>query len=204
MKYDTIIILGKKINDDGSLPKTLKQRVGKGIELYKKGFSDNLIMTGKWAFFREKEPATRQAVSMKKYAVSCGVPPKNIYLEEKSMDTIGNAYFTKIKYLEPKNWRNIILVTSDFHMRRTRLIFDFVLGKNFKIKYLKVPAKLSFFERWNRFKLEFILTQITKRLVDLNKAGNDNYIKNFLFTRHPAYAENSPYKKQFLKILKLF
>ena len=84
---------------------------------------------------------------MKEYALSLGIPEMNILAEEKSKDTLGNAFFTKITYLEKYNWKNVIVITSDFHLNRTKFLFDNVLGPQYAIKYISVPSSLGADER---------------------------------------------------------
>lgn len=51
------------------------------------------------------------------------VDPINIVVEEKSTSTMTNAK-ESIKVMEKNRWKSAIIVTSDFHMRRTRLAFE--------------------------------------------------------------------------------
>ena len=48
--------------------------------------------------------------------------------EVSSYDTIGNAYFVRMLFVEPAAWTNIIVITSRWHMPRTQRIFDYVMG----------------------------------------------------------------------------
>ena len=143
--------------------------------------------------FKKNPPPLSEAKSMKKYMVSAGIPKKAIVLEEDSMDIVGNAYFTKKNILKPKKWKNIILITSDFHMRRTKIIFDFILGKDYKIKYVKAPSKINILKLINKFKLESKFIKFIREWVDLTRKGDDEYITKWLFTNHPAYSKKSKY-----------
>ena len=69
---------------------------------------------------KKEAPIRSEASAMKEYALSLGIPEMNILAEEKSKDTLGNAFFTKITYLEKYNWKNVIVITSDFHLNRTK------------------------------------------------------------------------------------
>ena len=50
----------------------------------------------------------------------------NVYVETTSYDTIGNAYFTRISHTDINGWRNLLIVTSEFHMTRAAAIFDWI------------------------------------------------------------------------------
>lgn len=56
-------------------------------------------------------------------------------LEEESLDTIGNAIFSKIMMdeLKDKSYQNITLVTSDYHMKRAMYLFTHIFGDDFNI-----------------------------------------------------------------------
>src|SRR3989338_1963789 len=135
---DVIIILGGGIEPDGSLPEIPKLRIIKGAELFRDGIAPKIIMSGNYGFWLEKEPIRPEAEAMKEYAVSLGVPEGGILKEDISKDTIGNAYFCKINFLETNNWHNVVIVTSDYHIPRTRYIFEKVLGKNYMIEFVSV------------------------------------------------------------------
>ena len=65
---------------------------------------------------------TSEAFALKKL----GVASDHIYQESVSLDTIGNAYFLRTIHTDPVRWRRLLVITSEFHMNRTRAIFDWV------------------------------------------------------------------------------
>lgn len=54
--------------------------------------------------------------------------PTRILLDNWSVDTIGNAFYARHMLAEPLNLRNLAVVTSEFHMPRTRAIFEWVFS----------------------------------------------------------------------------
>eukprot|EP00392_Amoebophrya_sp_AT5.2_P017486 g17848.t1 len=63
------------------------------------------------------------------------IPAELILEENASLDTIGNAYFLRVIHLEaltksltPRGRVRVVLFTSEFHMPRTKAIFEHVLG----------------------------------------------------------------------------
>ena len=54
------------------------------------------------------------------------MPASDIYIEIASMDTIGSAYFAFTNYILPMQWTKILVITSEFHMPRTTIIFDWM------------------------------------------------------------------------------
>jgi hypothetical protein len=62
------------------------------------------------------------------YLLDNGVPAGRIQVEASSYDTIGNAYFTKLLHVDPAGWRRLAVITSEFHMPRSRVVFEWVFG----------------------------------------------------------------------------
>lgn len=63
----------------------------------------------------------------------------NVYVETTSYDTIGNAFFARTSHCQVAGWRKLLIVTSEFHMERTKAIFDWIFGVdngNFQLSYL--------------------------------------------------------------------
>ncbi len=59
-----------------------------------------------------------------------GIAPAAMWRESQSLDTIGNAYFLRTGFLDPARrgrFRRLAVITSAFHMPRTRAIFDWLL-----------------------------------------------------------------------------
>ena len=56
------------------------------------------------------------------------IDPRKILKDTASMDTIGNAYFTRYVHAVPRGWKNVEVVTSNFHMRRVKAAFEWVWG----------------------------------------------------------------------------
>lgn len=199
---DVIIILAGGIEPDGSLPKIPKLRTAKGIELFSSGVAPKIIMSGNYGFWLEKQPVRPEAEAMKEYAISLDVPEDVVLKEDISKDTIGNAYFCKTKFLEPNNWKNIVVVTSEYHMPRTRYIFEKVLGSDYKIEFVPVDSRLNPEDLAAKIDKENKTTEFLKKWFDSIKTGDTEAIRNLMYTKHPGYAENPEVtKEQLLKML---
>ena len=57
-----------------------------------------------------------------------GVPLDHIFEEGFSLDTIGNAYFLRASHTDPAGWRKLVIITNQFHIERTRAIFEWVFS----------------------------------------------------------------------------
>ena len=79
---------------------------------------------------------------MKEHAIELGVPSENILLEERSKDVLGNAYFSRISYLEPSRWKNVIVITSGYHVPRAEYVFKKILGQDYVMDFLQADNTL--------------------------------------------------------------
>lgn len=80
------------------------------------------------------------AVAQARYLTSRGVPADRLLLEASSFDTIGNAFFSRVLHAEPRRLRRLLIITSDFHMPRTEMIFRWV----YSLPPVPAPWALSF------------------------------------------------------------
>ncbi len=71
----------------------------------------------------------------KQYLIAHGVDPDRILTETMSMDTIGNAYFSRIQLTDPRQLYRLHIITSEFHLPRTQVIFDWVFGLSPHLPY---------------------------------------------------------------------
>ena len=69
-----------------------------------------------------------EAAASAAYLVARGVAASRVLLESWSLDTIGNAAFARLMHADPRGWSRLLLITSAFHMPRTRAIFEWVFA----------------------------------------------------------------------------
>jgi len=181
MPKDCILVTGSGVSPEGNLTQIGKSRVQKAVELYNKNIAKRILMSGKYSHNFSYIPQKTEAQAMKEYAVILGVQESHIFTEEDSLDTIGNAYFTK-QFMKKMNWKNIILVTSNFHLARIEYIFKKVYGKDFQIDIIPALTFLSTDELLNRFDREHAFIESLKTKLEQIRDGDDVKIKELMKT----------------------
>lgn len=133
--YDAILVLGRGIREDGSIPDSAKATVKKAVELYNLGVSKHIIFSGKWSYTSKVPFPTTESEAMAKYAKELGLPNEAIILETQSDTTITNIYYVKTKTLQPNSWRKVLLVTLDPIYNRAFWLLKKFLGPGYECDY---------------------------------------------------------------------
>ncbi|MBI5398273.1 YdcF family protein [Candidatus Woesearchaeota archaeon] len=179
--YSTSIALSCDMNADGSLSEKSKQRTDRGVELYIHGAVQTITLSGGRA---QRDLQHTHAHLMKQYAKSVGIEERVILTEETSLDTVGQAVFTKRDIILPRNWERFIVVSHSSHIDRVQMIFGFVYGRDFDILYEAVDDRASdpevILHEWRSFEA-FLET------FDGVKPGDNEAIIARLFELHPLY-----------------
>jgi uncharacterized SAM-binding protein YcdF (DUF218 family) len=94
-------------------------RTSAGIELFKNGWADTLILSG--AAQDKTGPSNAEAMQIQ--AVQAGIPESAIIIDGEAESTQQNAKNTESIFTE-RGYDDIILVTSGYHQRRASLEFN--------------------------------------------------------------------------------
>lgn len=81
-----------------------------------------------------------ESIAAAHYLQHRGIEGSRILPETVSLDTIGNAYFARLQHIEPLQLRKLHVITSAFHLPRTRAIFDWI----FALSPCHQPVQLTF------------------------------------------------------------
>lgn len=107
--YDAILILGCQVRADGSLSDMLKDRLDKGIELYKNKCASKVIVSGDHGTKEYDE-----VNAMKKYMIENGVKSEDIFMDHAGFSTYDSMYRAKKIFKVNK----LIVVTQEYHLYR--------------------------------------------------------------------------------------
>ena len=147
MYMNLLIILGNKLQKNGEMDTILINRLKMGQRLYNTGNYNLIVVSGG----KVQSCAHTEAYKMKKYLVdNCRIPANKIIMESRSKDTIENAKMC-LRIIEKlssvKRVQGITVISSKFHIRRVKLIFNhfFKNTKNTKktILYLASADAIS-------------------------------------------------------------
>lgn len=193
---DALIVPGGGVRQGGVLPPWAANRFDRAIEIHK-GEPIVCLSGGTPHRAPPLDAAGRpifEAVAGARYLMSCGVDPKLIYTETSSYDTIGNALFTRLLHTDTRGWKRLVVITSAFHMDRTRQIFRWIFSlapeRGYELEFDSAPdtgmsdADLAFRQARERASLESVRA-LEPRLRDMAA------VHRWLFTEHLAYAASA-------------
>lgn len=191
--YDAILIPGGGLDDKGDVTLWTKKRLDKASEIY----NGECLITLSAGTTHKPHPIRNgrpvyESVAMAKYLMNKGIPKEKILAEATSLDTIGNAYFARVIYTEFRQLRDLCIITSKFHMSRTREIFEWIfnlepLNGKYSMKFIESEDngidEESLKARYEREKQSLEKLKITKSRIKNMKGLNE-----WLFKEHTAYS----------------
>jgi SanA protein len=135
------IVFGAGIQRDGTPTPVLRDRVETAAQLYFAGKVEKLLMSGDNRFVNYNEPE-----SMRQFALSLGVPDKDIVLDYAGRRTYDTCYRARDIF----GVKSAILVTQGFHLPRALFLCN-MLG----VDSVGVPADLQYYRKVSRAIWEF-------------------------------------------------
>ncbi|MDR6969593.1 vancomycin permeability regulator SanA [Flavobacterium arsenatis] len=114
---DIAVILGNKVNEDGTLSERLEKRMECGLALYHSGRVKKIIVSGglgKEGFY--------EGDKMKEYLIKHNVPDSIIIVDNLGSNTLATVNNT-LKLKDSLNFQSIIVVSQYFHLTRTKMLF---------------------------------------------------------------------------------
>jgi hypothetical protein len=137
-----VLIPGGGLDENGEPAPWVKSRLDLGLTI--EGDPLLVLLSGGTTYkpppLDERGFPIVESVSSARYLMRQGIPPERILIDTWSLDTIGNAFFARVVHCEPRALKHLLVITSDFHMRRTRAIFEWV----FSLQPRPVQFQLTF------------------------------------------------------------
>ena len=156
---DAILILGCRINEDGTLTNLLKARVDRAIEfsnMQKEATGKNILFVPSGG--KGSDEIISEAQAMKNYLLEQGIKEENILIEDKSTNTYENIKFS-YKLIEEKiKNAKIAFSTTNYHVFRAG-----ILANSLNIDIEGIGAKTKTYYWINAFIREFIGTLVAEK-----------------------------------------
>ena len=145
LSFDAILVLGGGVPEDITNPPSYtKERCKAASEIYHKTKSSSsknndlhqqktkiLTLSAGTAHLPQALssdglPIWESTASAAYLIHELNVNPKDVYAETTSYDTISNAFFARLNFCDLVSWKKLLIITNEFHMDRTKLIFDWI------------------------------------------------------------------------------
>ena len=179
--FEAIIVLSNLMNSRGELNYESTLRADKAGQIFKSNKLSKVITCG-WNY--RKDSIIKIADAMANYLhTKHQIPLENLIRVIDSKDTVGDAVFTRKNIIPKYNFRRLLIITSDYHVKRTKEIFKFVYGDDFKLSFLGCDIP---FEN-DKLKSEKESLMKFKDTFKGIKKGNILEIFDCLLKKHPYY-----------------
>ena len=106
---DCILVLGCGVRPDGTPSLMLRDRLDKGIELYKQGVAPKLLMSGD-----HSRKDYDEVNVMKDYAMAAGVPSEDIFMDHAGFSTYESMYRARDVFAV----KSVVIVSQRYHLFR--------------------------------------------------------------------------------------
>ena len=114
---DAAVVLGSKVNPDGTLSTRLEQRLNCGLQLYRSRRAPKIIVSG--GLGRE---GYCEGDKMKEYLVQHGVPNAAIIIDNHGDNTLATVQ-NVLRMQDNLKFNKLIIVSQYFHLTRTKKLF---------------------------------------------------------------------------------
>ncbi len=140
LSFDAIIVLGGGVPEDIKNPPIYtKERCDAASQIYHKQKDNDssssapkiLTLSAGTAHLPQALSADGlpiwESTSSSAYLIhTLNVQPEDVYAETTSYDTISNAFFARLNFCDLTDWNKLLVITNEFHMDRTKILFDWI------------------------------------------------------------------------------
>ena len=131
IKDTCYVVLAHHMDSNAELGPESKKRIHELLKIIE-NLDNQLIFFCGWDY--RDDCKTKIAVAQKAFFTELVKNKHEIKLVLESRDTVGDAFFLRKNYYDIVKNKKIIVITSDYHVARTKCIFDFIFGKQIKIE----------------------------------------------------------------------
>ncbi len=177
--HDAVIVLANLMDAAGRLNHESVARLSLACKLVRAGEAPVLVTCG-WDYRIDSDIDIAEA--MAQHATQhLWLDKSQIITEPHSRDTVGDAVFTKRNLVTPYGWCSVLVVTTDYHVNRTREIFSFIYGRSVEVAGAEGPGSAALVAS------EAKSLEAFRSTFNGVPAGDDEAIYQRLKTAHPFY-----------------
>jgi uncharacterized SAM-binding protein YcdF (DUF218 family) len=190
------------LEEDGSFSESMRARVERTIELYKKGAAKPLIFNTSAAYrTRTSESGWEELLyidtlkdyskTIRDYLLGQGVKEEDINANEWAQDTVAEIFYIIEKVLKPDNIRKVRVITNEYHMERCLEIYRKAAGERIEIVPEAVRTRMDV-DPENRRKAaerERASLRIFQEQFGTVTPGDSQAFEKALYTNHKLYKD---------------
>ncbi|KAK4525575.1 hypothetical protein GAYE_SCF13G3483 [Galdieria yellowstonensis] len=126
--WDAVVVLGGGLDTFAQPQPWVKARLERAIQVADK--TKYFIVTSRGTPHKPPPldehgfPVDESTASARFLIQVGGLHPQRILKDMWSLDTLGNAYFTRFMLCEPLHLSKLLIITNLFHLERTKLVFE--------------------------------------------------------------------------------
>ena len=136
-----IAILAHLMDSKGILDKESLSRIEAALKLDKTE-NFNFILTSGWDYRKDSNLKIGNVIA-DKLINEYFIERERVIVDVCSRDTVGDAFFLRKNAIIPFSIQNLVVVTSDYHVRRVDIIFKKFFSPHVKVKVIGVDLCLS-------------------------------------------------------------
>jgi uncharacterized SAM-binding protein YcdF (DUF218 family) len=120
-KMDVAVVLGMRVNVDGTASVTLENRTLAAVRLYHEGVVDKIIVSGTPEYF-PGGIVQSEALAMERVCLANGVKKSDIVIDPIGHNTRATIYNTR-QIMRDRGWTSVVGVSNSSHLPRIRMSF---------------------------------------------------------------------------------
>lgn len=149
---DLAVVLGNKVNEDGSLSDGLTSRMECALNMYNQKRAKKLFLSGGLG-----KEGHYEGSEMKEYLINKGVPDSVIIVDNLGNNTIATVE-NALQLKDSLNFNSILVVSQFFHLTRTKMLFKrrgFDQVDSVSPMYLDIRDPYSLFREFVAFYIQW-------------------------------------------------
>ncbi len=142
--YDTIIVLAMQLDPQWNIRPDLQALLDMAVAAYHENPGAKIVVSGRWSIWYdwvEITPPITEAFAMKKYLLSRDIPAQDVLMENRSKDTVGNAYYSTRLLRTRPDCKNLLIISAKQHQERVKFLFRKFFGDDYNLDFAAIPSR---------------------------------------------------------------